>query len=295
MDNSSPSSVSSPSASSPSPLPSANPTTNSAPLDPKSNFKLAQACVFGTVIALIVIAISAYWIWNTYGINPADSGSDGSNDTSEESNQIPPTEPDPTPETDATTTFTGTAITAQLPEGWSIVETFDGEGSNTLVEQTVYDGLTSLEVFTPISTLAFSLEAIYGIGFSSYCEDYFQFPDNDTQYQQGIIDTNQEIGEAVPNIISISSDSFTSFSLLGTDVRRVNNQLYWDTESGDSYFQAACGGSARLFTLADIWFVSDPGTVNTMENHSYQWYLSDMLTDEQYETLDGILESMEVI
>ena len=77
-----------------------------------------------------------------------------------------------------TTLFTGKYISATLPNGWSIEEYENGQGSTMLNTQETYSGLTGLKIFKEDVEL-FSMQAISGLGFAG-CSNYAKFLDENT-------------------------------------------------------------------------------------------------------------------
>jgi hypothetical protein len=185
--------------------------------------------------------------------------------------------------------FTGKYVTATLPEEWTIIEYFDGDGSDILVEGVTYEGLTGLKIFNPDDDTVFALAAVYGIGGIEACNDYYEFPDNSLSYYQEVATAANEIG-ITPNIIEVAADTYTEFTLFDLRVRRGGYTLYWDLNSDDpSSFDAACGMNAHIFIFDDLQFSADGNSLG-----NYQFDLSNSVNEADLLTLDSVLDSLEV-
>lgn len=179
--------------------------------------------------------------------------------------------------------FTGTYITAELPEEWAIVEYVDGEGSDMLAEQP-YIGLTGLKIFTPNDDEAFWLKAVSGVGGVDACSTYYSFPDDNPAYQSQMQDLADELGMPMTIVEIPEHDSFYDF--LGIWVKRVGYDLYKDRVPGNTFFEAACGIN-ELMEISQLTFIA-----GGYESHTYSESISSGLSSAELVTLDGILESM---
>lgn len=182
--------------------------------------------------------------------------------------------------------FLGVYVSAELPEGWTITEYFDGDGSNMLVEGPEYAGLTGLKIFTPDALEAFSLQAVQGIGGVEACGQYYQFPDDNPAYLAEIQTLSAEVG-VTPSIISIGAGEYSEFELFGISVRRAGYYLYKDRTEGNAFFEAACG-------INEFMEIDELGyTFDGMESTTYQEDVSVTLSEDELITLDQILSSLE--
>lgn len=191
-----------------------------------------------------------------------------------------------TEETSTSVAITGDAVSAEVPEGWDIIEYFDGDGTDMVVADTTYTGLTGLEIVNVEDEVVFSMKAIDGIGFAG-CGDYAIFADNSDSYYQEQVDMNNEIGETMTEH-DYTNTEYSEFEWLGTTMRRIGDIYYYDTQEGNNYFEPPCVPS--LITLEGLTFETDGYT-----GEAYDYGLEDIATDEERVIVDGILESMEVI
>lgn len=189
-------------------------------------------------------------------------------------------------QTEETSTFEGEYITAEIPEGWSIVEYMDGDGSDMIVEGVQYVGLTGLDIVSPNDLVIFSMQAIDGIGLIG-CSNYAVFSDDNPSYYQEQVNANTEAG------VTMSEQDFTNteyveFDWLGTTMRRIGSVYYYDTEEGNNYFEPPC--TTSLIVLEGLTY--DAGSYT---GESYDYGFTENATGDDYTTVDQILESMEVI
>ena len=186
--------------------------------------------------------------------------------------------------------FTGDAISAVLPNDWQIVEYFDGQGTDMLVSNVSYDGLSAIEVINPDNEVIFKLKGVYGIGGTDYCSNYYQFEDFDQadyDYFNGV--SEEFYGEELP-IIDLSAESYSEINLLDRELRRIDKKLYIDTKDNNATFDAGCGIYENMWEIESLTLMQD-----THEGHTYTWSISNTVTDEELEILDDILNSFSAI
>lgn len=205
----------------------------------------------------------------------------------QEEEETTPEETTPSEQAPATQEFEGQYVHGELPEGWEVVEYQNGAGSDMLVSGVTYVGLTGLEVKNPDGTVVFKIKGVYGIGGLGICQNYFQFSDDSATYLSQIQTTNSEVGEAAPTIVDLTSTTYQEYELFGVRVRRIGQDLYWDKVSGDTYFQAACGISERIFNFTAPTFTGD-----SMAIDSYRFTINETSPESDLLTLDEILQSL---
>lgn len=185
-----------------------------------------------------------------------------------------------------TVTFTGKTVITELPKGWNVQEYYNGEGSDYLVEGTTYTGLTGLKIFNSSNVSVFSLQAISGIGFEG-CSEYYQFKDDSVEYKAEMQSIADEIGDTM-KIRDLSNTTYVEFSILGTKVRRVDKDLYYDEKEGDNYFEASC--FSPLLMLNGLYFTYEDNSKGT--GYFYEYNSND--TNEELLQIDGILKSIKL-
>lgn len=185
--------------------------------------------------------------------------------------------------------YTGNTFTANLPDGWSIQEYYNGNGTDMLVTGPTYTGLTGLEILNPGDEVVFKMKAVNGIGGVDACQNYFEFPDNSTTYYNEKLASSQAVG-VTPTIVTIASGTYTEFDFLGKSFRRVNDDLYWDTIDGNSYFEAACGMDYAFMSFDGLTF-----GIDSSPGETYEIAVFGSPTASELETLEDILASLEVI
>lgn len=248
---------------------------------PKKNGALIALCI---ILGLIIVCLLTYIAYqkDLVEIPFLEKSNTNTNTQTEE------TEDDATvAETEtATEEFTGEAVSATIPEGWSIEEYFDGDGSDMLVEGVTYTGLTGLKIFNADDEEMLWVKGVYGIGFEG-CSEYYAFEDDNPDYRQDMQDMVDEIGDTM-NINNFSSMPYTEYEWLGHTTRRVANRFYQDQTEGNSYFEASCFNI--LVVLDGVSFNSDG-----YDHSGYFYAFPETITGDQLVQIDGILESMSVL
>ena len=185
------------------------------------------------------------------------------------------------------TLFEGDFVTAQLPEGWTIVEYLNGDGTTMLVDQP-YTGITALKVFTPDSEEAFSLRGIDGIGGIDACDTYYQFADDSPGY---LAEKQTQADEMFMTLTiqDLSATEYTEFTLFDIPVRRIGTTLYEDSLPGNEFFEASCGIN-ELLEIEQLTFNG-----GGYDSHTFSKTIDPTLTDTELLQLDSILESLDEI
>lgn len=250
---------------------------------PKGNASLVVLCV---ILGLIIVCLLTYIAYQKglVEIPFLEKANTKTNTQTEETADDTSGE-----ETEsATETFTGEVVSATLPEGWTIEEYFDGEGSDTLVEGVTYTGLTGLKIFNAEDEEMLWLKAVNGIGFAG-CNEYYAFEDDNPEYRQEMEDIADEMSDTL-NINDFSSMPYTEFEWLGHTTRRVAQRFFQDDEEGNEYFEAPCFNI--VVTLDGVSFedADSDGPAYT----AYFYKFPEDITGDQLVQIDGILESMEV-
>lgn len=186
------------------------------------------------------------------------------------------------------TTFTGEVITAQLPEGWSIVEYFDGEGTESLPDMGLnYEGLTAIDIINPDSLQVFTIQAVSGIGFAG-CPNYALFDDDGEAYRLQQESVSDDMGEPL-NITDYTGTDYVEFEFLGVTFRRIDDKYFYDTQEGNNYFEPPC--VEGLLTLEGLYFTDS----DEYKYESYFYGPTEDATEDDLPIVDEILESIELI
>ena len=179
--------------------------------------------------------------------------------------------------------YEGDTVKALLPEGWSVEEYYNGEGTDSLVEGVVYEGFTGLKIKKGSEEI-FSMRAVSGIGFVG-CPMYARFAD----YNPAHLETNQsmadEMGDAM-NITDYTSTEYSEFKWLEKDFRRIGITYFYDEEPNNDYFEAPC--VSGILTLDGLNFVDTDG----FTGEAYFYGASTTATEQDLIAVDKILESM---
>ena len=249
---------------------------------PKGNASLIVLCV---ILGLIIVCLLTYIAYQKglVEIPFLDKANTNTNTQAEENaddTTVAETET-------ATETFTGEAVSATLPEGWTIEEYFNGDGSDMLTEGITYTGLTGLKIFNTDDEEMLWLKGVYGIGFEG-CSEYYAFEDDNPTYRQEMQDMVDEIGDTM-HVNDFSSMPYTEYEWLGHSTRRVANRFYQDSEEGNSYFEASCFNI--LVVLDGVSFEDNDGYAHS----GYFYEFPETITGDQLVQIDGILESMSAV
>ena len=183
--------------------------------------------------------------------------------------------------------FVGKQISATLPEGWEIIEYEDGNGSKFLMEGVNYKGLTGLEIKKEGKEIM-TLSAIDGFG-STSCPALPHFTDSSENYEKDIKEMVGYTGEEF-KLLDYTEAKFSEYKWFDRDIRRINTDLYYDTEKKGEFFEPQC--VVKIITFETPIFESNSEGESTS---SYQYQISDELTEKDLRELDRLLESMEEI
>jgi len=190
--------------------------------------------------------------------------------------------------------FSGDYISASVPENWTVAEYKDGAGTDMLVSDQTYTGLTGLEIKNPAGDVIFKLNGVYGIGGLGGCQTYFQFSDDSPSYYNEVLSANAEVGAAAPTVVDLTQSSYTQINLFDAKVRRVGTDLYWDTDPQTALFEAACGIQENLFDFGAPQFTVTDSFGGEFGSGIYQFTVLGTATEEELTQLDYILNSLEV-
>jgi hypothetical protein len=263
-------------------------------VQPKPKKTKAWLVVVVVILSLLLLGVSGYIVFTEFLQNQDDEvevleddeteQEDSSTDDQEE--EVSDTEEEE--EDDGLNTFEGDVLRAELPDGWSVIEYFDGEGTDSLPgTEMVYEGLTALDIVSPDNRQVFTLQAVSGIGFIG-CPQYAIFEDDNEAYRFEQESTSDELGETL-NTIDYTDTEYEEFEWLGVTFRRVDDKYYYDTQEGTNYFEPPC--VEGLLTLEGLYFTDEDGYIY----ESYFYGPTEDATDADLPTVDMILQSMELI
>jgi hypothetical protein len=184
--------------------------------------------------------------------------------------------------------FEGEVITATLPSDWSIIEYFDGDGTESLPgEMGNYYGLTAIDIINPDNLQVFTIQAVSGIGFVG-CPNYALFEDDNPAYQSEQESISNEMGETL-NVTDYTDKQYTEFEFLGVTFRRIGDQYFYDTQEGNNYFEPPC--VEGLLTLEGLYFTDEDG----YKYEAYFYGATEDATESDLVIVDQILESVELV
>lgn len=180
--------------------------------------------------------------------------------------------------------FEGEYISTSIPEGWSIVEYEDGDGTDMLTPGTEFTGLTGLKIFKN-STEIFYMQAVSGLGFSG-CPFYAKFEDESSAYYQQILVDNEVSGDSVA-VTDYTNTEYEEFSWFGVPFRRISEVYIYDIKPGNSFFESACVPSLVAFYDLTLYRMSGgPGS------STYDYGATEEATEGDLLIVDQILQDM---
>ena len=193
---------------------------------------------------------------------------------------------EPKVEVPTTTLSTGKYVTTQVPAGWSVKEYYNGQGTSTLPSGTTYTGLTGV-IIRHDGNKVFTISAVSGIGFEG-CPMFTVFEDNSPAYQQEMIAMNSEAGIDMTTTSYVGT-TYSEFTWLGNSFRRIGKIYFYDTKTGNSYFEPQCEGG--IISFSGLSFKDGYG----FKGHSYFFGATNNATEEELLVVDAILGSMALV
>ena len=184
--------------------------------------------------------------------------------------------------------FIGKYISTQIPEGWSVKEYLDGEGTDMLAAyEEGYTGLTGLKIFKGESEI-FYMKAVSGLGFAG-CPQYAKFTDENPDYYAQILEDNEVSGMDL-TVIDYTTSEYVEFKWLNTPFRRINKEYIYDTELNNAYFESPC--VPTLISFNGITLYSMGGD---FDSSTYDYGATDLASKADLLIVDQILTDMELV
>ncbi len=183
--------------------------------------------------------------------------------------------------------FSGNVLSAQLPKGWRIIEYMDGEGTEYLIKDETYTGLTGLAIVNPDNKRVFSMMAVTGIGFAG-CPVYAQFKDDNPSYFAEMEDAAMVV-DGSWDIKDYTNVEYSEFEFLGTTIRRISKDYYYDSREGNNYFEPPCVDG--VIGLEGLIFTDSNG----YDGEAYFYGAEDTATEADLNIVDTILESVKLM
>lgn len=178
--------------------------------------------------------------------------------------------------------FQGEYLTTEIPQGWSIKEFKNGEESDMVTEGVQYSGLTKFEISHESKDI-FKLEILDGVG-SVGCSQIVLFKDSPEDFEEKQNQQNEEIGIQA-NVLDYTDTKYSEISLFGTELRRVETKVFYDTNSNTETFEAQC--ESNWLVLKGLEDVSPVSLFNV--------WISQEASEEELTVLDSILESLDSV
>ena len=200
------------------------------------------------------------------------------------------------------TEYNSDYLTADLLNDWKIKEYNNELGMAMKVEKVEYSGLTGFEILYK-NKIVFSLKGIDGIGLNDACETVFSFSDTDPVYiemkKDEYADFLNWMGDSSLANFTVKnlSSNYTELSILNINARIIGDQIYWNDDESDEFFNPKCGSGATYMSIDAIEFFSKsqslPNDKKTSSN-SYKLYfdISD-LSEDNINELVATLNSLQ--
>ncbi|MCD4811028.1 hypothetical protein K8R14_00250 [bacterium] len=274
----------------PSTTPPPTPTPTYTPPPPPQKSKGTSKGLVGLVafVAFLCIGIAGYIIYTDFFVKPPEEVAVVKDDDSKPEVVVEDEEEEEEEVVEDTDTeFEGEVLSATLPVGWTIIEYFDGDGTESLPDMTEYFGLTAFDIVNPDSEQVFTVQAVSGIGFAG-CPEYALFDDNGEAYMAEQESASNDMGEVL-NVVDYTDEDYEEFEFLNTTFRRIGKKYFYDTQEGNNYFEPPCVDG--LFTLEGLYFEDEDG-------YTYEAYFygaTEVSTEIDLLVVDVILESMGVV
>jgi hypothetical protein len=246
------------------------------------------------ILALVILIIIVYLVFFRKQLSPTV----GSN-TDVTTTPTPALTQAAATDNSALTTLTGTYISARFPQGWTFSELQNGEGNDSLSGDGL-TGLTGIQIQNNDGVTLFRIDAMYGVGGTSMCNQIYKFNDTPQAYidaRTANNDTNWGTGAGgtpnPPGIVDLTAAAYTQLDLLGHEIRIVGTTIYWNDDTYSPQFNNAfvplCDEDALGFPgLADISFKS-PTEPN---DHNYTAEIVGNPTAADLLTLEQVLRSL---
>jgi len=248
------------------------------------------------VLIIMFISVAGYIIYKKFIVKPIDTTNQEEINNEEETEEPLDTEVcepgeegcEEDVEEEVYTTFNGEVVTATLPEGWNIIEYFDGAGTESLPDMGLaYSGLTALDIINPENKQVFTLQAVSGIGFVG-CPNYAIFDDDSPSYRAEQENASDEMGDTM-NTVDYTETDYIEFEFLGVTFRRIGEKYFYDMREGNNYFEPPCVDG--LLTLEGLYFTDEDG----YKYEAYFYGPTEDATENDLLVVDEILESVELI
>jgi len=243
--------------------------------------------VLAILLSLVVICLLLYIAYEKEYIQiPFLSKTNSAQDT-EENGDTDNTDADEVDVVVTTTTFEGDTVTATLPEGWTMQEFYNGQGSDYLSEGPDYVGLTGIKIFNPDNVQMFYFAGVNGIGFAG-CSEYYAFADDNPAFRAEAQASADEMGEDM-NINDFSNMPYAEYEVLGRTVRRIATKIYLDETEGNNYFEAPCFNV--VVTFEGLSYTDE----TNIPYEAYFYGFASTITGDELLQVDSILESMQLV
>ena len=244
--------------------PSVGQAVETAPssVPPQQEPKKKSKALTIVVIALLAIPCLAAAVYAGYYFSSSDKGDSPEPESFQSQEfefeeQEEESEPVPT-----SSEYMGEYITAELPESWQIIEYENGDGSDMLMGETEYIGLTGISILTDEEEEVFQVYAVMGIGGIDVCTTVGKFSDTPDTYIDEVnnltIEYNSYVQdpEPMPVVNEITDEEYVEVSFLDYRGRRVEGEIYWNDldNVNQEEFHPLCGLPSQVLVFESLLF-----------------------------------------
>jgi hypothetical protein len=204
--------------------------------------------------------------------------------------------------------FEGEYVFAKLPDNWEIIEYLDSESVPNSAGFSIEcphnnddcDGLSGLEILNEDGNWIFNFSVWAGGG--AYCPplNYSIFPDSQEgelelcrqKYWDNINSSPEVCFDVGFEVYDYSNEEYSEYDLLGTTVRRIDQNFFTDNDRDKSEFGGNCD---RVSRYATIYLEKDTFSYihgSEVKRNDYVINVSEDSSIEDLGILDEILKSM---
>lgn len=257
-----------------------NHTTSTAPDTPKKK-SFVKPLLF--ILIFLILGFGIYYLIFEMNILETLTGKNLDNDSSN-GQEVEETQEE---ETETLTPFEGEYISTQLPQGWSITEYKDGDGTDMLSEGSEFVGLSGLKIFKD-ETEVFYMQAVSGLGFAG-CPSYAKFSDENPAYYSQILEDNEVSGIEV-TLTDYTGTEYEEFTWFGIPFRRIEKTYIYDTQIGNEYFESPC-----VLSLVSFNEILEAEMDGQTYPTTFDYGAVEQAVEEDLLVVDQILSDMDIV
>lgn len=192
--------------------------------------------------------------------------------------------------------YRGKYVSVELPLGWNIREYSNQDGLEmSYTEENSFVGLTGLEIITDNNISIATFKGSRSTGGGLICNKVYKFNDTSNEYLNYIA----SIPKSYPTydysqyeLINLSDNTYVEYQVLERNVRRIKNDFYWDTTTGDETFDPECGWSSSRIVFDALGYYFTGADNRNSFNSRYAFSVLPNTEVSELMKLDKVLESL---